>query len=50
MFYQKFFSNINLFSLDKIIKKVLNEKKLQLPNDAKENLCIHTASNCYSKN
>lgn len=43
MFYQKIFSNINLLSLDKIIKKVLSEKNLQLPDDAKENLCIHTA-------
>lgn len=43
MFYQKIFANINLLSLDKIIKKVLSEKKLQLPDDAKENLCIHTA-------
>lgn len=43
VFHQKIFANINLLLLDKIIKNVLSKKKLQLPDDAKENLCIHTA-------
>ena len=42
-FYQKIFSDVNLIILDRIIRKILQEKNLQLTDDAKENLCIHTA-------
>lgn len=42
-FYQKIFANVNIAILDKIIKDVLSEKNLQLADNAKENLCVHTA-------
>ncbi|MDQ0203965.1 BglG family transcription antiterminator [Pectinatus haikarae] len=43
LFYQKILPDANMAELDKIIRKILNQKKLQLADDAKENLCIHTA-------
>ena len=41
--YQKIFSNVNINQIDKIIKEVLSAKNLQLADNAKENLCVHTA-------
>lgn len=42
-FYQKILPNTDMVKIDKIIKKILNQRKLQLADDAKENLCAHTA-------
>ena len=42
-FYQEIFADIDISALDTIIKNILSEKKLQLTDAAKSNLCIHTA-------
>ena len=41
--YQKIFSKVNINQIDKIIREVLSAKNLQLADNAKENLCMHTA-------
>lgn len=42
-FYQKLLPDININTVDQIITKILNNKHLQLSDDAKEHLCMYTA-------